>query len=112
MAALVHADLTANLRVNDLPYRFSSWAFDHPRNVGLWIDGGQIEPLGVHADFRGCGLGRAMLAHSLQRLGQYGAQDVVLETDNYCSAAFGLYEAAGFRVTRDVLVYWKDYPVA
>lgn len=38
MAALVHSDPTANLRVSDLPYRFSSWAFDHPDNVGLWVD--------------------------------------------------------------------------
>jgi hypothetical protein len=38
MAALVHADPTANLHVSDVPYRFNSWALDHPNNVGLWVD--------------------------------------------------------------------------
>jgi ribosomal protein S18 acetylase RimI-like enzyme len=70
---------------------------------------GQIEPLGVHADVRGHGLGRAMLTEGLQRLHQHGAQDVVLETDDYRNDAFALYEAAGFQVTRNVLVYRKDY---
>ncbi len=73
---------------------------------------GQIEPLGVHPDFRGCGLGRAMLAEGLQRLRQHGAQDVVLETDDYRNDAFALYEAAGFEGTRNVLVYRKDYDAA
>lgn len=27
-----------NLHVSDLPYRFSSWAFDDPLNVSLWLD--------------------------------------------------------------------------
>ncbi len=70
---------------------------------------GQIEPLGVHADVRGQGLGRAILAEGVQHLQQYGAQDVVLETDSYRNAAFSLYEAAGFQVRRDVLVYRKEY---
>lgn len=70
---------------------------------------GQIEPLGVHADFRGQGLGRAMLAKGLQRFHQHGAQDVVLETDDYRNDAFALYESAGFKVMRNVLVYRKEY---
>jgi len=70
---------------------------------------GQIEPLGVHADFRGHGLGRAILTEGLQRLRQHGAQDAVVETDNYRNDAFALYEAAGLQVTRSVLVYRKEY---
>jgi mycothiol synthase len=27
-----------NLHVIDLPYRLSSWAFDHPDNIGLWFN--------------------------------------------------------------------------
>src|SRR5882724_1678698 len=38
MTALVRAYPTDNLHVMDLPYRFSSWAFDDPRNVALWVD--------------------------------------------------------------------------
>ena len=36
--------------------------------------GGQIEPLGVHADFRRQGLGCGILAVGLRRLQQHGAE--------------------------------------
>jgi ribosomal protein S18 acetylase RimI-like enzyme len=71
--------------------------------------GSQIEPMGVHADFRKLGLGRAILTENLRRLHAAGAARIYVETDSYRNAAFDLYEAAGFRVARDVLVYRKDY---
>ena len=37
MIALVHIAPSENLHVIDLPYRLSSWALDHPGNVGLWV---------------------------------------------------------------------------
>jgi mycothiol synthase len=80
-----------------------------------WLDkesekpSGQIEPLGVHQDFRKSGLGRAILSEGLRRLYLCGADRVYVETDKYRNAALGLYEAVGFRVIRDVLVYRKDY---
>ena len=55
------------------------------------------------------GLGRAVLAEGLRRLYEQGAQEVLVETDNYRNAAFALYESVGFRVARDVLVFRKDY---
>ena len=43
MLALAHARPEDNLHVTDLPYRLSSWAFDAPENVGLWVDeGGEL----------------------------------------------------------------------
>jgi ribosomal protein S18 acetylase RimI-like enzyme len=76
-----------------------------------WLhdDAGQIEPMGVHADFRQLGLGRAILTENLRRLQAAGADRLFVETDSYRDAAFNLYEAVGFRVVRDVLVYRKDY---
>jgi len=80
-----------------------------------WLDkteqeaSGQIEPLGVHPDFRGLGLGRAILSEALRRLHHHGAGKIYVETDNYRNAALELYESAGFRVIQDVLVYRKDY---
>jgi len=81
-----------------------------------WLDrdaeekpGGQIEPLGVHADFRQVGLGRAILSEGLRRLYSCGADRVCVETDRYRNAAWELYEAVGFRLIQDVLVYRKDY---
>lgn len=38
MAALARAFPTDHLHVVDLPYRFSSWAFDDPGNVALWVN--------------------------------------------------------------------------
>ena len=38
MADLVLKFPAENLHVVDLPYRFSSWSFDYPENVRLWID--------------------------------------------------------------------------
>lgn len=70
---------------------------------------GQIEPMGVHPDFRSLGLGRAVLAEGLRRLYAQGAQEVFVETDNYRNAAFALYESVGFRVARNVLVFRKDF---
>jgi ribosomal protein S18 acetylase RimI-like enzyme len=70
---------------------------------------GQVEPLGVHADFRGLGLGRAILSECLRRMQERGARRMFVETDNYRDAALELYESAGFRVIQDVLVFRKDY---
>lgn len=70
---------------------------------------GQIEPLGVHPNFQGLGLGRAILSEALRRLYEQGAQEILVETDNYRDAAFALYEAVGFQVLQHVLVFRKDY---
>lgn len=70
---------------------------------------GQIEPLGVHPDFRKLGLGRAILSKGLRRLYLNGAERIYVETDNYRNAALNLYESVGFQAVRDVLMYRKDY---
>jgi ribosomal protein S18 acetylase RimI-like enzyme len=70
---------------------------------------GQREPLGVHPDFRHLGLGRALLSECLRRLYQHKAEHVYVETDNYRDAALELYDSAGFRTVRDVLLYCKAY---
>ena len=72
----------------------------------LW---GQVEPMGVHEDYRKLGLGLAILSEGLQRLHQCGAESVYVETDKHRNAALGLYGVVGFRVIRDILVYRKDY---
>lgn len=70
---------------------------------------GQIEPMGVHADFRKIGLGRAILSEGLRRLYLNGAEQVFVETDKHRNAALELYCAVGFHPVEDVLVYRKDY---
>ncbi len=78
-----------------------------------WLDtssaSGQIEPMGVHADWRKLGLGQAILSEGLRRLQRHGAQTVYVETDRQRNAALALYQSVGFRVTREILIYRKDY---
>jgi ribosomal protein S18 acetylase RimI-like enzyme len=81
-------------------------------NRDLEQPSGQIEPLGVHQDFRQLGLGRAILSEGLRRLYLCGADRVYVETDKYRNAALELYQAVGFRVIYDVLVHRKDYGAA
>ncbi|MBT5875857.1 MAG: GNAT family N-acetyltransferase [Candidatus Latescibacteria bacterium] len=70
---------------------------------------GQIEPLGVHPDFQEKGLGRAVLDEALSRMWARGAEEVLVETDSYRNSAFELYHSVGFRVSRDIRVFRKDY---
>ena len=69
---------------------------------------GQIEPMGVGKPFRRMGLGKAVLTECLVRLRKMGAEKIFVETDNYRDAARILYEAVGFRIYKNVLVYRKD----
>jgi mycothiol synthase len=80
-----------------------------------WLDNdsqgrqsGQVEPMGVQEGFRRLGLGRAVLSQGLRQLQLLGADSVCIETDKYRDAAMELYEAAGFRPSRDILVYRRD----
>jgi len=70
---------------------------------------GQVEPLGVHPDFRRQGLGRAVLLEGLRRLQAHGAATLTVETDDYRDAAFGLYQAAGFEVAHRIVMWRKDF---
>ena len=70
---------------------------------------GQIEPLGVRAEYRRLGLGQAILSEGLKRLQSRGAKQIYVQTDNYRDAAFKLYESAGFRVSKNILMYRKNY---
>lgn len=70
---------------------------------------GQIEPLGVEAQYRGSGLGQAILSECLRRMERLGAQKVLVETDGFRGPALRMYESTGFLKQRDVLIFRKDY---
>lgn len=78
-----------------------------------WFDkqnrSGRVEPLGVLPEYRGIGLGKAILLECLHRLRLCGAERIYLETDTYRRAAVTLYESVGFRVIRDIVIYRKHY---
>ena len=73
---------------------------------------GQIEPLGVLAEFRKLGLGRAILLEGLKRMHSKGAKSIYVQTESHRNAAFRLYESVGFCVIQDILMYRKDYDSA
>lgn len=73
---------------------------------------GQIEPLGVHTEWRRLGLGQAILSEGVRRLQSKGASQIFVQTDNYRDAAFKLYGSSGFRVSKNILMYRKNYEAA
>ena len=80
--------------------------------IGWWDEQlrvGHIEPLGRHVDYWLQVLGRVVLTENLRRLEAKGARDVYVQTDKQRNAAMRLYEAYGFKVVREVLVYRKDF---
>ncbi len=66
---------------------------------------GQIEPLGVRESHRGQKLSRQLMSGAIRRLRSRGAQRIFVETDRQRTAAMAAYEAMGFRVSHEVLVY-------
>jgi ribosomal protein S18 acetylase RimI-like enzyme len=70
---------------------------------------GQIEPLGCREDFRRQGLAQLVLSEGIQRLQSLGVKDIFVETDNFRNAAFQFYQDFGFEISKDVLVFRKDY---
>jgi len=71
---------------------------------------GQVEPMGVHEDFRRLGLGRALLYETFRRMAAIGAKLVFVECDGFPVGADYLnYAAAGFSLRKKFLVYRKDF---
>ena len=66
---------------------------------------GQIEPLGVHPDYRGQKLSRQLMGEAVWRLRRLGATQIFVETDRQRSNAMAAYHSIGFLVTNEVIVY-------
>jgi mycothiol synthase len=65
----------------------------------------QIEPLGVHPDIQGQGLGRALVGEALRRFQAAGAERAHIEVDGDNTAARELYTRSGFHPTQTFLTY-------
>ncbi len=63
----------------------------------------QIEPFGVHPDYRGLGLGRIALLEILHRFKLHGAERATVETNVERTPARHAYESVGFSQTHIVL---------
>jgi ribosomal protein S18 acetylase RimI-like enzyme len=72
-----------------------------------WLDEtrqlAQIEPTGVHPDFRGVGLARAVLLEGLQRFQACGATEAFVETNSDRSPALQASQSIGFVAAHTVI---------
>jgi mycothiol synthase len=69
---------------------------------------GGIYGLGVLPEYRGRGLGRAILLEGVRRLKAAGAQEVMLQVATGNENALGLYKSCGFRTTSTMDYYALD----
>lgn len=75
------------------------------RRYGLWR--GQVWMMGVDPDYRGRGLGRAVLVAGIEHLRTKGLGEVVLEVDSENLPALALYESLGFEKRGEILWYQR-----
>lgn len=75
-----------------------------------WLkDGvGQIEPLGVHPDYQGMGLGTALEFAAYQTLKQHGARVIAVDHVSLNENAIALSRKTGFQQRNNALRYYVD----
>ncbi|MDA0769516.1 MAG: hypothetical protein BZY79_03815 [SAR202 cluster bacterium Casp-Chloro-G4] len=71
---------------------------------------GFISMTGVHPDYRGKGLGRAIVAAGMQYLKAQGVDSIELEVDSENTPARELYLKLGFKKVHETLWYEKKFP--
>ena len=72
------------------------------------LDEGHIMTFGVRKEFRGKGLGKALLIHALRELYQKGVRWITLEVRRSNGVARALYEGLGFREVSMRKEYYSD----
>ncbi len=76
--------------------------------VIMWGDDGFFNGIGIHPDFRGKGLGKAMILKSMKRAADNGLPKMILEVDIDNKIAYNLYEKVGFKQTKGSISHvWK-----
>ena len=56
----------------------------------------EVAKMAVDEQYRGAGIGRALLKYTIARAGEIGAHRLYLETNNTLASAIHLYEVCGF----------------
>jgi ribosomal protein S18 acetylase RimI-like enzyme len=64
-------------------------------------DAGFISQLGVKEDFRGCGIGTAIIQHQIELARKVGLRKCTLDVATTNPRAQALYERLGFKVVRE-----------
>ena len=66
---------------------------------GVWDGVGDITSLGVIPEWRGKGIGRALLLDATRYLHQEGFTEIALEVATDNASALGLYQSVGYQIT-------------
>jgi mycothiol synthase len=74
----------------------------------LWQDKGQLEPLGVHPDYQGLGLGRVLELSGLHALKELGARHAYIDHVSLNDKAIALSKQTGFRQSNDALRFYVE----
>jgi ribosomal protein S18 acetylase RimI-like enzyme len=74
----------------------------------MWHTFAQIEPLGIHPDYQGLGLGSALELSALETLRKLGARLVYLDHVSLNANAIALSLKNGFRQSNNALRYYVD----
>ena len=110
------------------PATFENWSrfmFDDPMfDAGVWFiavadgkivgaalnwDEGYVKDLVVHPDWRGRGLGKALVQQTFREFKRRGLPRVTLKTDsNNPTDAWRLYERVGMKIERTYEIFRKD----
>jgi len=77
-------------------------------NLALNIKRGRIHMMGVDPDYRGKGLGKAVLSTGLTHLMERGIELAELTVDSSNTVACSLYKSAGFEIRATTLWYEKE----
>jgi ribosomal protein S18 acetylase RimI-like enzyme len=69
---------------------------------------GHIEPLGIHPDYQGMGLGKALELAVYQTLKNYDARLIKVDHVSLNENAIALSKKTGFRQSQNALRYYVD----
>ena len=85
------------------------WTVINPEeNLALKLKRGRIHMMGVDPDYRGKGLGKAVLSAGLNHLMKKGIELAQLTVDSENTVACSLYKSGGFEISATTLWYEKD----
>jgi ribosomal protein S18 acetylase RimI-like enzyme len=77
-----------------------------------WLDEvnrvGLFEPVGTHPEYRGKGLGKAVISEGLRRMQGRGMTEATVGVEYNNAAALGLYAAVGFEAVHRVYTYVRS----
>ena len=92
----------------DKPIGYCWTIINSEENLTLKLKKGRIHMMGVDPDYRGKGMGKAVLSAGLTHLMNRGIELAQLTVDSANTVACTLYKSAGFEVQATTLWYEKD----